>query len=413
MCKTLEHIIHSHIINYLEDNQLLTDSQHGFRKNRSCETQLLETINRLAKSLNDRKQVDSVLLDFSKAFDKVCHRKLLLKMKHLGIKNSILDWISDFLSNRTQQVVVRGVKSENAMVESGVPQGSVLGPLLFLIYINDMPECVSSILALFADDAYIYKEINSQDDTICLQKDLDALVKWEKQWSMDFHPDKCKMLRITNKRKIIDGHYFIHGQQLENVKEAKYLGVTITQKLNWKSHVSKITAKANNCRIFLQRNLVKCSKDTKLLCYRTYVRPIIEYASSVWDPVNTTTLINKIEMVQRKSCRWIMNQWGQKFSPTQMIKKLSIKSLENRRKISKIKMLFDIENRLKFVSTDIIPRRQRCKNVKFIPMNGSILSYSNSFFPNSVGIWNNLPSDITNIDNRNLFIDKIENLFTK
>ena len=127
-----------------------------------CGTQLVETVNYLTKSLNHRKQVDSILLDFIKAFDKVCHRKLLLKLKNYGISIKLLNVIGDFLESRTQSVVVRGVQSEQSMVKSGVPQGTVLGPLLFLVYINDMPDRVkSSILALFADDSFLHKEIET------------------------------------------------------------------------------------------------------------------------------------------------------------------------------------------------------------------------------------------------------------
>ena len=159
-------------------------------------------------ALNDRKQVDSILLDFSKAFDKVCHRKLLLKLKNYGIPAKLLNWIDNFLNDRTQSVVVRGVQSERSIVKSGMPQGTVLGPLLFLVYINDMPERVkSSILALFADDSYLHKGIETVNDAISLQDDLDDLTKWENEWSAEFHPDKCKMLRVTNKRKTINHKY--------------------------------------------------------------------------------------------------------------------------------------------------------------------------------------------------------------
>ena len=150
----------------------LSDTQHGFKKFRSCETQLLQTINNLAKSLISREQVDSILLDFSKAFDKVCHRKLLLKLNYYGINGDIHNWIRDFIYDRTQRVVVRGTFSAPIAVKSSVPKGTVLGPLLFLVYINDMPMTVESNIALFADDAYLYKTVKSQQDTISLQNDI-------------------------------------------------------------------------------------------------------------------------------------------------------------------------------------------------------------------------------------------------
>ena len=129
-------------------------------------------------------------------------------------------------------MVVRGSSSKVAAVLSGVPQGTVLGPLLFLAYINDMPLVANSTIALFADDSFIYWIINSKEDADQLQNDLNNLVSWENDWSMKFHPDKCKLLRITNKRNIIDASYYIHGTQLENVEKAKYLGVTLTSKLS-------------------------------------------------------------------------------------------------------------------------------------------------------------------------------------
>ena len=124
-----------------------------------------------------------------------------------------------------------------------------------------MPERVKSILALFADDSYLHKEIDIPSDVEDLQKDIDELVELEKEWNMEFHPGKCKMLQITNKRKIIESNYYIHNEKLENVTEAKYLGVTLDKSMTWKSHIAKVTTKANNCRIFLQRNLTNSSRN--------------------------------------------------------------------------------------------------------------------------------------------------------
>ncbi len=150
---------------------------------------------------------------------------------------------------------MEGNKSTSAVVTSGVPQGIVLGPLLFLVFINDLPEAVSSSIRLFADDALLYRCIRSDTDVKQLQDDLDHLQTWEKTWLMSFNPDKCEVLRVTNKTNIIDAHYSIHGTVLRTVDEATYLGITIHKNLSWKPHLSKICKKANSTRGFLQRNL--------------------------------------------------------------------------------------------------------------------------------------------------------------
>ena len=206
--------------------------------------------------MNNREQVDSILLDFSKAFDKVCHRKLLLKLEHYGITGNILGWITDFLSDRTQRVMIRGTFSKSIAVKLGVPQGTVLGPLLFLVYINALPQYVKSKIALFADDTYLYKIIKSKEDTLSLQNDIDQLVNWEKLWSMEFHPDKCFLLRITNKHKYTPGNYQIHDHTLKLVESAKYLGITISKDLSWKKHVMNITSKAKHKTVSAEKSLV-------------------------------------------------------------------------------------------------------------------------------------------------------------
>ena len=169
---------------------------------------------------------------------------------------------------------------------------------------------VSSKIRLFADDACLYHSIKTEEDISILQNDLNALVRWENDWSIEFNPSKCNLLRIRNKKKIIEGDYTIRGQQLKSVDKAKYLGVTIHKNLNWKPHINEITAKANNCRRFLQRNLVTSDRESRLQCYKIFVRPVVEYASTVWDPVENKTLQTKIEMVLRKAARWTNNQWS-------------------------------------------------------------------------------------------------------
>ena len=173
----MEHIMLSHISKHLSINDIIINHQHGFRQKFSCETQLISAINDWAKSINCRTQTDVILLDFSKAFDTVPHQRLLSKLNFYGIRDRSLDWIKAFLTDRTQVVSINGTHSNPRPVVSGVPQGSVLGPVLFLLYINDITDNISSHMRLFADDSVIYREINTQQDHLALQEDLDNLCK--------------------------------------------------------------------------------------------------------------------------------------------------------------------------------------------------------------------------------------------
>ena len=234
LCKLCEHIIHCAVIQHLTDNNILSDAQHGFRKHRSCETQLICMMDDIAKGLDNRSQIDVILLDYEKAFDKVSHRHLLKKVEHYGIKRRTLEWISNFLHSRTQAVLVDGQESSESHMSSGVPQGSVLGPLLFLTYINDLPDCISSSTTrLFADDSVLYRQISSPEDATSLQKDLDALQDWESTWLMRFNASKRQVLQVTNKLNPFPATYTIHGQVLESVNSAKYMGVLLDTKLSF------------------------------------------------------------------------------------------------------------------------------------------------------------------------------------
>ena len=181
-CKVLEHILHSNIMKHLKNNNILTDLQQRFRKHRSCETQLIKTINDLVKSMNHGEQIESILLDSCKAFDKLCHWKLLLKLEHYVIRRTNLQWIQKFLENRTQKIAVMGVTPSMSAVTSDDLQDTVLGQLLFLIYINDMSSTVSSIIRLFSDDAYICRLIRNIVDCKILREDLQKLMQWEQSW---------------------------------------------------------------------------------------------------------------------------------------------------------------------------------------------------------------------------------------
>jgi hypothetical protein len=249
----MEHIITSNIMTYLENNNILYDLQHGFRKSRSCESQLLQFIQELAKNNNKIIQTDLIIMDFAKAFDKVPHRRLLYKLKYYGIQENTLLGIQALLSDSTQTVVVNGISSNTVPVTLGVPQGTVLGPILFLIYINDFPEYLShSKLRLFADDSIIYRDIKTQDDCLKLQQDLDSAARWEADWLMAFHPDKCTKLTISPKKQSIQHNYILHNHILESVTSAKYLGITLQSSLKWNLHYDNIISNGNKSLEFLK-----------------------------------------------------------------------------------------------------------------------------------------------------------------
>ncbi len=215
VCKLLEHIIFANVMDHADLHNIMTKFQHGFRTKHSCETQLLLTTHDMTKSYDNKLQVDMIVLDFSKAFDKVPHERLLHKLNHFSIGGKTHKWIRTLLMQRSQSFVLEGSYSSKVHVTSDIPQGTVLQPLLFLLYINDLPDCVSSTARLFADDCVLYRVIESDKDTKQLQVDLDALQEWETKWMMHFNPNKCNVIRFCPKWKETEREYFIHGTKLE------------------------------------------------------------------------------------------------------------------------------------------------------------------------------------------------------
>ena len=255
--KLLEPIICSNIIiNFLESHELLTPLQHGFRKKHSCESQLLITVDDFLSAYDSKTQTDVGILDFSRAFDTVPHERLLEKLAHYGIQGATNTWIRSFLTDRTMQVVVDGETSSSAPVISGVQQGTVLGPLLFLIFINDLPNLVSegTFIRLFADDCLVYRLIRSPDDQRILQEDLHRLHNWTKIWGMRFNPAKCQIMHLS-RTKTVSKYYKLCNVILETVESAKYLAITISKDLRWHNHICAVAKKCNSTLHFISRNL--------------------------------------------------------------------------------------------------------------------------------------------------------------
>ena len=301
LCKVLEHVVTTNIVSHMDKYNLLCDLQHGFRSKRSCETQLVTLIEDLMRNSIAGNQTDLVLLDFSKAFDKVSLQKLLLKLHRYGIRGPTLKWVQTFLSDRTQTVVINNEKSATVPVTSGVPQGSVLGPILFLIYINDLPDKTRSKVRLFADDTAIYLAVSSLEDAQILQQDLDHLHLWELDWDMEFNPSKCVVIHITRSRTSVPVP--------ESVAGPKYLGVEISGNLSFNSHIQNRSTSASRSLGFLKRNVRSKNPELREMAYKTLVRPLVEYSSSVWSPY-TKSNIARLEMVKRRATHWTLSEYS-------------------------------------------------------------------------------------------------------
>ena len=412
-CKILEHIIHSHVMKFLDDHNILTDSQHGFRAKRSTETQLLLTINDISKQVDQNSTITMAILDFSKAFDKVPHQRLLSKLSAYGIDGNLLAWFSSFLSNRIQRVVCDGEVSDSKQVLSGVPQGTVLGPLLFLLYVNDIPTNINSTIRLFADDCLVYRKTNNHSDQQVLQDDLNKLEQWQNKWQMNFNPSKCHILTISPKKCYNSPTYTLCNQPLKQVDSHPYLGVEIDNKLRWDKHIDNITNKANHVLGLLKRNLSCCPTEVKVTAYKTLVRPILDYASVVWDPHHQCDE-DKVEAIQRRAARFCMADYSYNSSVTNMLNELDWPLLKTRRKHSRLCMLYKINNNLVAIDKDdLIPpnilntRNKHALNfmVPFAKKN----AYKYSFYPRTIKDWNTLPYDTALAPSLNCFKDKLNN----
>ena len=230
----------------------------------------------------------------------------------------MLTWIKDFVLNRSQRVIVNGQKSDPTHVTSGILQGTVLAPLLFLCFINDISNKINSRIRLYADDVLLYTTIHSQADCQRLQKDLHALEEWAANWRMLFNLQKCEFLRVTNKKHPILAQYSIQKETIREVTQAKYLGVTIDRHLSWSE---QITNKANRVKGFLQRNLHSCPLQIKSNCYKALVKLILEYASIIWAP-HTQKDIRVLEKVQRNAARFVHNNYSHYASVSEMLYKM-------------------------------------------------------------------------------------------
>ncbi|ORD93263.1 RTJK, partial [Enterospora canceri] len=326
VCKLMETIIRDNMVKFLEDNDIIKPSQHGFRNKRSCLTNLLDFFHNVFDTYDESRAVDVIYLDFQKAFDKVPHQRLLNKLKTHGISGSIYNWLQDWLSERKQRVVLNGVSSQWLNVKSGVPQGSVLGPILFLIYVNDIDDGISCKISKFADDTKIASKVTTTSDREVLQSDLDRLTSWANKWQMKFNVDKCKVLHIGRNNDHVQ--YSMNGKLLTAVNKEKDLGITISNDLKPSQHCSEVVKIANRLVGFIGRTFENKSEKVILKLHNSLVRPHLEYCVQFWSPYYRKD-IDKLERVQRRITKMIPRLKNKPYE--ERLKELNLFSLEKRR----------------------------------------------------------------------------------
>lgn len=297
-------------------------------------------------------------------------------------------------------------------VASGVPQGSVLGPLLFLIYINDLPSQVTSTIHLFADDCVIFREITADCDTNRLQSDLDIISNWCSLWLMELNVNKCKAMHVSRTSNVSQV-YYLNNLPLEQVTSYKYLGIHITYNLTWATHINNIVNNANRALGYLRRNFFKAPHSLKLLLYKTLIRPKLEYATSVWDP-NNLNLINALELVQNNAARFILSNYNRTASVTAMKTNLSLPSLAARRKVSRLSLFHKIFHHTTlhdvFIHIPHYVSRRIDHSYKVHVPSCSTNTFSQSFVPRTSLEWNHLPANIVSISDNSLFRDALTNI---
>ena len=307
ICRVMERFIVKAVANHLLKHNLISENQHGFLQGRSTVTQLLETLASWTEELDKGNNLNVLYCDFKKAFDTVPHKRLIEKIKAYGIGGDVINWISDFLSERKQRVCVNGKLSTWKDVTSGVPQGSVLGPLLFVIYINELEESVSCGVKLYADDTKVFAVVNHESESKAFQEQIDALSRWSEMWQLKFHPDKCHILKLGRKPDM--NNYVMKNEneicKLKEVEEEKDLGVIIDSNLNFRKHCEKVTSTANRLLGILRRNFTYINITNFNYLYKGLIRPIIEYAAQVYNPIFQRE-VTLLENIQRRATKMVI-----------------------------------------------------------------------------------------------------------
>ena len=408
LCKLMEKLIRSHLMEHLKKHKLLSSKQFGFISGRSTTTQLLYFIDKCVNSIAEGNVVDVIYFDFAKAFDSVPHKRLLQKLKSFGIAGNVYKWIKAFLIGRKQFVSVNRALSEYAEVLSGVPQGTVLGPILFVIYINDLLDQVNSDGVLYADDTKIFKTITCKEDAYSLQSDIDKLEAWTKIWLMKFHPGKCHALTLGKFENIKYAHnYKVCGQDIEHVSVEKDLGIHIDEEMSFEEHICIKARVANALMGKIRRTFTNLDGNTFKKLYTSMVRQHLEYGHSVWCPF-LLKHIHLLERVQERATK-LVDGYGD-LDYGDRLRKLGLTTLRFRRlRGDLIEMYKHFHSYDKsavtgpsFSATERPSRRHKYQLRE--PLRDRIRgTKENSFYGRVIKLWNDLPRNVAEAESVNSF----------
>ena len=414
LCRVMESFLKEAIMEHLLKNNLLSPRQHGFISGRSTVTQLLSYLDSCIKNVANGNVVDVVYLDFQKAFDTVPHARLLKKLQAYGVDGELLEWITEYLKNRSQVVTVNGESSSVGAVLSGIPQGTVLGPLLFVVYINDILDNINSEGLLFADDAKIFRTITCKDDALLLQQDILELEAWSDKWLLKFHPDKCHLLSLGKIENIKYCHrYLVNGQEIEHTFEEKDLGVIVDSELTFAEHITEKVNKANALVGIIRRSFTHLDPDTFAKIFVAFVRPHLEYGQVIWSP-HLRKYINMIEKVQIRATKLING--FQNLTYAERLEKLNLPTLAFRRlrgdMIETYKHFHNYDPSIlppSFRPRDRPSRLHEFQIQPIIPKDGERGVQKNSFYCRVADTWNNLPRDVVAAPTMDAFKNRLDN----
>ena len=415
-CKIMESIIRDAIIEHLDRSHMINPSQHGFMKKKSCTTNLIEFLENTTRAVDKRETMDLIYLDFSKAFDKVPRQRLISKLKAHGIVDCVLNWMNDWLTNRIQRVVLNGECSDWASVSSGVPQGSVLGPTAFIIFINDIDQEASLITSImkFADDTKLGHVVRNEKDRDTLQSTLDSLHAWSDKWGMKFNGDKCKVMHIGQQNNCYT--YYMNGEQLKTTDEEKDIGVVVHNSLKPTRQCAEASRTARGVLQQISRAFSYRDKVTFRNLYVSYVRPHLEFATAAWNPWYEQD-ISALENVQIKAVNMISGLKGKTYE--EKLQEIGLHSLKHRRErfdmIETYKIISGRSNVNKhtyfeFAADQSTRNTRLAGDIYNIKPQRSELDVRKNFFTQRVtNSWNKLPSEIKHAASVKLFKNLYDN----